>query len=66
MSRHDEMPVLPDEATSLPIHVAACAQRYVALLNRLVRVERIVIGGVVVMLAADKGGPALKWLAAVL
>lgn len=31
--RHDQMPVLPGEAKSLPTHVERCAERYTALLR---------------------------------
>lgn len=31
------------EATSLPVHVAACAERYRSLFNRMGRIERILI-----------------------
>ena len=32
-SRHDEIPVLPEEATDLAIHVRQCSLRYNALLR---------------------------------
>lgn len=31
--QHNEIPVLPGEARSLPQHVERCAERYTALLN---------------------------------
>lgn len=43
--RHDEMPVLPREATDLKVHVEQCALRYNALVrlhhNVLSRVRRM-------------------------
>ncbi len=34
----------PTESDSLPVHVAACEQRYKTLFHRLERIERISLG----------------------
>lgn len=46
------------EGTSLPVHVAACAERYKTLFNRMGRIERIMLvtaGGVFSLLLTVAG-----------
>lgn len=54
---------LAAEADTLPVHVAACAERYKTLFNRLNRIERILVavaGGVFAMLATIAGGVLIE------
>lgn len=45
----------PHEAESLPVHVAACAERYKTLFNRLERIEKLLIGMTAMLLTMLTG-----------
>ncbi len=64
VDRHDQLPVLPGEARSLPTHVERCAERYTALLRfhyalstrlRRMQIEGWIYRGVSVVLLGGIG-----------
>lgn len=60
-AHHNEIPIIPEEAHDLGVHANRCTLRYQALVNlhytiidRIKRLERVALGAVLLLFAADK------------